>query len=1094
MRCARCQHEAPAGAEFCPECGARLAIACPRCSTPNAAEHKFCTKCGAALWAPVEPERAVPPSAPAAERRQLTVMFCDLVGSTALSSGLDPEEMRDVIGAYQGACTAVISRFEGHVAQYLGDGLLVYFGYPLAHEDDARRAIRAALEIVEATERLDAPRRMGAGARLAVRVGIHTGLVVVGEVGSGERHERLALGETPNLAARLQVLAAPGQVIVSGATHRLTERAFRWHDLGRQDVKGFAEPQHVWQAMGEVGGRPRTGLAGSPVLIGRDGELSLLRQRWEQARRADGQVILLTGEPGIGKSRIVETFGEEAQAQPSSALHYFCSPYYQNSALFPFVAQIERAAVLTPADSPTEKLDKLEQWLEGVGGDRQRAPLFAALLSIPFADRYAPLDLSPPALREKTFQAIEDHLARLAGAHPVFAVFEDAHWIDPTSRTMLDRLVDLVPQLPVLLVVTARPEFSASWTRLTRVTVLTLNHLGRAETAHLVAQVATGRRLSAALVDGIVERSEGIPLYAEEITKAMLEGQDDRGPDRRIPSTLRDSLTGRLDRLGWVKEIAQAAAVIGREFDEELLTSIIVLPEARRRDGLAQLVHAQIVAARRHSSRTVHYFRHALIQEAAYQSLLNATRRDYHAKIAQALETRFPERAENEPETLAQHFTEAGDDERAIAYWLRAGQRAAQRSANLESVEHLRRAQELLQKRPPGRARAEQELSILIPLGPALMATRGWNAPEVEAVYARARELAAQTGRSTDVFPAVWGRWLVAHGGGQAQLARDLLGELMELARTSEDPSLHLQVHHAGASTMCTDSNLAAATDHLETTIRLYRLDAHREQALVYGGHDPCVCVRSIGALTALMRGDLRGSRTLSDSALELAARVGHAPSVAHADWYRAELTHIQGSAGEAEARAERVFALASERGMAHYAAWALMMLGWALVKQGGVDAGLAKVEEGLAALRATGNLYHIPHRLTVRAEAFAAAGRATAARDAIEEAVESASRAGEVWYEPEALRVQAEILQSPAIANDRAAEQCLERAVATAEARGARFWKLRAGVALARLKARQNRTDIARSVLISVVPGFEHEGDVPEIAAAFELLDQLSA
>ena len=1091
MQCPRCSHAVPSGAEFCPECGARLAATCPRCGTPSEAGHKFCVKCGAALTAAVEPERQEPRSPAAAERRQLTVMFCDLVGATAVSSVLDPEEMRELIRAYQDACAGVIARFEGHVAQYLGDGLLVYFGYPQAHEDDPRRAVRAALEIVETIERSNLRPRPDVDERLAVRVGLHTGLVVVGEIGGGGQHEHLALGETPNLAARLQALAAPSTIAVSDATHRLAESGFGWNDLGVQSIKGFAQSQRVWQPIGEVG-RSRVATAGSPALIGRDGEMSLLRQRWEQARRGDGQVVLLTGEPGIGKSRIAETFIDETAVAPASTLRYFSSPYYQNSALYPFAAQIEHAAAIAPGDPPMRRLDRLERWLDEAGGGRESAPLLAALLSIPFTERYAPLDLSPPAQREKTLQALEEQLTRLAAAQPVLGIFEDAHWIDPTSRTMLDRLVDLVPRLRALLVVTARPDFIASWARLPHVTLLTLNHLGRAEAAHLIAQIARGQPLPAALIDGIVERAEGIPLYVEEITKATIEDRDQRDPDHRIPATLRDSLTGRLDRLGWVKEVAQAAAVIGREFDDDLLGSIVGLPDARRREGLDQLVRAQLVTERRHPARTVHYFRHALIQEAAYQSLLNATRRTYHQKIAETLEARFPDRAENEPETLAQHFTEAGDDARAIPYWLRAGQRAAQRSANLEAAEHLRKGRELLAKRPHDRERAELELSLLIALGPALMATRGWNAPEVEDVYSRARDLAAETGRSTDVFPTLWGRWLVAHAGGQAPRARDLLGELFAILRDTDDPHLLLQAHHAAVSTACTESDLPGAKEHLDAALRLYRFDEHREQALVYGGHDPCVCVGSIGALTQLMRGDLRGSRTLSDGALALAARVGHAPTVAHADLYRAELSQILGEVTEAETRAQNVFAVASEKGIAHYAAWALMLLAWAMVKRGAIEAGLAKMDEGLAALRASGTPYHIGHRLTLRAEALAAAGHIAAARDVIEEALQSVARTGEVWYEPEVLRVKAEILQAAPTPDTEAAEQCLEQALAAARAHGARFWELRAAVALSTLQAGQDRPDAARGALTAALRGFEDVRDLPEVAHAFALLDRL--
>jgi class 3 adenylate cyclase/predicted ATPase len=1038
-------------------------------------------KCGAALTATAEPKRD---DSRAAERRQLTVMFCDLVGATAVSTMLDPEEMRELIRAYQDACAKVIARFEGHVAQYLGDGLLVYFGYPQAHEDDPRRAVRAALEIAEAIERANLRPRPDATERLAVRVGVHTGIVVVGEIGDARRHEHLALGETPNLAARLQELAAPGTVAVSDATHRLAESAFHWSDLGARTVKGFTQAQRVWRPIRELG-RSRLAPADAP-LIGRDGEMSLLRQRWEQAQRGDGQVVLLTGEPGIGKSRIAETFLDETRA---TTLRWLCSPYYQNTALYPFAAHIEQAAATAGDEPPAQRLDKLERWLDVSGGTRDSAPLFAALLSIPFAERYGELDLTPPAQREKTLRALEEHVTRLAARQSLLGVLEDVHWLDPTSRTLLDRLVELVPRLRMLLLVTARPDFSASWARLPHVTVLTLNHLGRTEATRLVAQIARGQSLAPALIDGIVERAEGIPLYVEEITKATLERHDERDPGDRIPATLRDSLTGRLDRLGWVKEVAQAAAVIGREFDDELLASITTVPDERRHDALQQLSRAQLVVERRHPARTVHYFRHALIQEAAYQSLLNVTRRGYHKRIAEAMEVRFPERAQSEPETLAQHFTEAGDDARAITYWIRAGQRGAQRSANLEAVEHLRKGQQLLDRRPAGQERDELELSLLIALGPALMATRGWNAPEVEVVYARARVLAAERGRSTDVFPAVWGRWLVAHAGGQAQVAREYLAEIFALLRDTSDTHLLLQAHHAGASTTCTDGELDASLAHLEALRALYRLEEHREQALVYGGHDPCVCALSMGGLVQLMRGDFRRSRTLSDEARALAARVGHVPSVAHAALYRAELSHILGDVSRAEANAHDVLAIGSEKGLAHYTAWAQMFLAWAMVKRGHVDAGLAKMDEGVAALRATGNQYHIPQRLTLRVEALAAAGRTGAAQAAADEALEAVARTGEVWYEPEVLRVKGQLLQA---ADTAAAEQCFEQAVAVARARRARFWEVRAAAALAALQAARGRVDSARSVLGTALRAFDDARDLGEIADAVALLDQL--
>lgn len=1088
VRCPRCDRAAPPDARFCPRCGASLFARCARCGAENAADHTFCAACGAPLDESVGPVRER--RSAEAERRQLTVMFCDLVGSAALSSERDPEDTRDIIRAYQDASASVIAAFDGHVAQFLGDGLLVYFGYPEAHEDDARRAVGAGLGIVAAMERVNADVIRDSGVRLEVRVGIHTGLVVIGEVGGADHREHLALGETPNVAARLQALAAPGTVVASDATHALAAAAFEWRSLGAQTLKGIGRPVGTWQAVAErAGSARRSPVDAGRALIGRDAELGLLRQRWEQARRGEGQVVLVTGEAGIGKTRIAEAFAESVR--DAAVLRYACSAFHRSSALHPFATQLRDTLHLE--GTPASDFAALERWLADTGGDAADAPVLAALLSIPANGSRAALDLAPAALRDRTFRAIEAQVHALARSSPLLVVFEDAHWCDPTSRQLLERMVEGAAVGRALLVVTARPEFTPEWTRLRHATVLALNALARSATTALVAEIAGEHALPAPLVQQIVERAEGLPLYVEEITKATLESaagpRGDQG--HSIPATLRDSLMGRLDRLGGAKEVAQAAAVIGREFDDDLLEQILEIPTRARADALARLRQSQLVTERR-AARPAHAFRHALIQEAAYQSLLTSTRRRYHQRIAEVLERRMADGGHGEPETIAHHFTEAGASDQAVVHWHRAGQRAAQRSANLEAIEHLQRALTLVRRQPAGRERAEHELTLLIALGPALMATRGWDAPEVREAYSLASRLAEETGRSADLFPAAWGRWLVAHASGEAALALDLLAQLFALLGDHPSPELLMQAHHAGASTRCMEADLDGTRAHLDVLIGLYRLDAHRDQALLYGGHDPSVCGHSMGALNELMRGDLPRSRALSDQALALAVVVGHEPSIAHAACYRAELCHIRREPGETEQQAERVLAIARDKGIAHYAAWALMLLGWAAVVRGDTDAGLGRLRDGLSALRTSGIRYHLPHRLAVRAEAVAAAGRLDEALDAIDEAIEEVAPTGEAWYEAEALRTKAGMLLARPHPDSHTARRCLEQALEVARSRHTMFWALRAAVDLAALDAREGRLGIARDMLATALAAFGADRSLPELREADALLARL--
>ncbi|MBI3303724.1 MAG: AAA family ATPase, partial [Deltaproteobacteria bacterium] len=721
---------------FCLECATPLKNTCSQCGFENPPQAKFCGKCASPLSARQNGKRAKGETARQrgkrakgetgkrkkvssefgvqkspesgvrssesgpvpAERRQLTVMFCDLVGSTALSEQLDPEEWREVVRTYHQVSAEVFGRFAGHVAQYLGDGLLVYFGYPVAHEDDAQRAVRAGLEIVGAIHELPLP-HTGLQRPLQVRIGIHTGLVVVGEVGGGDKREQLALGETPNIAARVQGIADPDTVVISSATHRLAEGYFQYLALGPQTLKGVSTLVEVYRVLGESGSQSRFEVAvrtGLTPLVGRDEELGLLLKRWEQVKEGGGQVVLLSGEPGIGKARLVEELKERVAKEGYTRIEFRCSPYYQNTAWYPVIEHIQRLLQFRRDDSPEEKLAKLERGLREYHLPLQEGvPLLAALLSLPHPDGYPPLTLSPQKQKQKTQEALVAWLLAEAERNPLLAAWEDLHWADPSTLEFHGLLIDQAPTARVLTLMTFRPEFSPPWGPRAHLTQLTLGRLGRREVEAMVEEITDGKVLPAEVLQQVVSKTDGVPLFVEELTKMVLEagvyvGATHASPSMlAIPTTFHDSLMARLDRLSTAKEVAQLGATLGREFTYEVIQAVWPQHDETLQQGLQQLVEAEILYQRGLEPQARYLFKHALIQDTAYQSLLKSTRQQYHRQIAQVLAERFPETVETQPELVAHHYTEAGLIEQALPYWQKAGERASQRSAYVEAVAHL---------------------------------------------------------------------------------------------------------------------------------------------------------------------------------------------------------------------------------------------------------------------------------------------------------------------------------------------------------------------------------------------------------------------
>jgi len=1041
-----------------------------------------------------------------AERRQLTVMFCDLVGSTALSAQLDPEELSNVIGAFQKACASAVMEFGGSIAKYMGDGALVYFGYPEAHEDDAERAVRAGLALLDAMAAMQLP----VPVRPQVRVGIATGLVVVGElIGAGSAQERVAVGETLNLAARIQSAVSPDSVAVGELTRRLAGAAFDYEDLGSHEFKGISGATRFWRVVGESGARGRFDtriVKGLTPLVGRAEELGLLCRCWDHAKDGDGQLILLSAPAGFGKSRMTEAFREHLADSSIPYLQYLASPFYVNSPFYPFIKTLEWAAGIVRTDTEDQKLDKLEAALQGSAEDkREVAPLLAALLSIPFGERYPRLQINELVQKQKTMEVLEEQLVLLSTRGPILVVFEDAHWIDRTSLELIDKIVRRVAELPVMTVVTYRPEFTPPWVDLGHATVLKLNQLGRSEVVDLIHQTAGGKTLPEAIVAQIAAKSGGVPLFAEEITRSILESSDleldgeryvlrQSIHDFKIPSTLQDSLIARLDRLGSAKDVVLTASIIGREFSYELIEAVSLVPQVMLLADLERLVQSDLLGQRGVPPRSRYIFKHALIHDAAYQSVLKVRKRELHQRIAEVLASRFPEVVETEPELLAHHYTEANVVERALTHWRQAAERAMARMAHTEALGHVDKAMKLIAALPNGAERDEWELAFLVIEGPLQMTLHGWESPQANRVYEAARVVAERLKRPAELFPALWGLWLGAHSSGQHAHAHELYREMFALLKQTNDPEYVVQANHAGCTQMLAEGQPHAALGHTEQLLNNYRFDLHHNLALTYGAHDPGCCALSNRAFILSMLGHLDQADAESAKALELSERVGHKPSVAHTCQFRAEYDIILNRPEKAEAYLETCMSLSEKYSLAAYLNTADLMQGFVRVLRGDVETGVRQAEAALKTLKSVpSRQFHLPIRISIVGRAKAAAGDIEGALAIFESALDATSSTGEIWYEPETLRLKAEMLLALPKPRAAEAEKCLKAAIASAQKQDAKFWELRAATMLAGLWVRQGRRAEARGLLAPVYGWFTEGFGNADVKDAAALLTELA-
>jgi len=1046
-----------------------------------------------------------------AERRQLTVMFCDLVGSTALSTRMDPEDLRDVITSFQDKCSEAIARYDGFIARYMGDGMLVYFGYPQAHEDDAERAVLAALDVVGAMPVLNDEVGTAHGVVLAVRVGIATGPVIVGDfIGEGAAEEAAVVGETPNLAARLQGLAQPNQVAVGAGLRRMLGERFELEDIGTHELKGISKPVQVWRVIAQRDAESRfdaTRARGYVPLVGRQEELGLLLRSWEASKEGRGQAVLIQGEAGIGKSRLSEALREHVSGVDHIWVIHRCSPYHTNSTLYPVIEHLKRVMGWKPEDANEKKFNKLEKALKAQNLPLEEAvPLFSSLMSLPLPEgRYAPLILSPKQQREQTLDALAAWLLDEAELKPVIGVWEDLHWADPTTLELLGLYIEQSPTVSMLNVLTYRPEFVPPWSMHSNMMPITLNRMERPEVESLIRHQAFSKLMPSEVIEHIVEKADGVPLFVEELTKTVLESDFMRekedcytltGPlsDLAIPATLQDSLMARLDRAPELREVAQIGAVFGREFAYEMLDAIVGLGEAQLRRGLAQLVENELLYQRGRPPRSTYIFKHALIQDAAYLSLLKRTRQQYHRQVAQLLETRFPEIGEAHPELLAHHYTEAGRTKEAIDYWYLAGEGARSRSANHEAVAHLGQGISLAGELLDEQERARCELKLQFSLGGAYLQMMGHSAPEVEVAFARARELCLRVGDAPEFVPTLFGLWRTyVVQMTDSEKPREVAAQLLRLAEEDGSAISRVVAHYAVGFTAHIMGQFSDARGHLQEGLRLYSSE-DRDTAAVYRfGQDPGVACCCYLALAEWALGYPDKALGYAQDGEALARRLDDPFSVAFSLVIMSFLDQARGDQEATVKKSNKAVSLAVEKGYPYWAGIGKVMQGWGETVNNPAPTVIQGFRDRIEQHRALGTDLFAPYFLTLLGDVALKANQPDAGIAAVEEAGILLNRTGERWWESETDRLRGTLL----VAQDRdsaEAEGRFEKALAVARQRDAKSFELRATVSLARLWQQQDKWREAHQLLAPIYNWFTEGHDTVDLRTARSLLDELEA
>lgn len=1041
----------------------------------------------------------------AAERRQLTMMWCRVVVTDLLSEQLDPEDLYELIQEGHHVCLEVIHRFEGHIAQRFGDGLMVYFGYPRAHEDDAYRAVCTGLEIVSEIGRLNERLERERDVRLTMQVGIHTSMVVMEAIDREGRREWLVSGDMPHVVAQLPGLAAPNTVVMSAATLRLVESHFVYQNLGAHLLEERAQPLALYQVVEERDSRSQmtaTSTTGTTPFVGREQEVGLLRERWQQAQEGMGQVVLLSGEPGIGKSRLVQLPQEHMAEATQTRIECRCSPYHQNSALFPVIDYLQHQLQWQLEDSSQEKLDKLENALASRGFELDdTVPLFAPLCSLPLPDRFRPV-MTPQRQRQKTLEALLAWFLREAEQQPVYFVMEDLHWADPSTLDLIGLLIEQAPTLRMLILLTFRPHFSPPWPMRSHINHITLGRFTRQQVARMIRQVTRGKSLPAEVIEQLMAKSDGVPLFVEEMTRMVLdlgmvkeiEGNYELAgalPMLSIPSTLQDSLMARLDRLGVGKQVAQLGATLGREFPYDLIHVVSTMEEAPLQQGLTRLVEAELLHQQGFPPQVRYTFKHALIQDAAYQSLLRRTRQRYHREIAQVLEQRFPDIRETQPELMAHHYTAAGLRAQAITYRQRAAQRALERWAHLDAIAHAQQGLETLAVLPDSPERHQHELTLQATLGVALTYTRGYRAPEVAAAFDRARELSEQINDIPQLFTVLRGMWHICLMRSELPIAYELGERLLGLAQDYDDASLLLEAHRAVGTTLFFLGKQADVVPHLAHGITFYDTQQPRVLPIQYG-QDTEVILWQYTAFNLWLRGyPEQATHAIQQMLIRSQQRTHYHRS--HGLIMSAHLHQWCGEPHVVHEQVEACVALAREHVFPSVLAIGKIFQGWVQVQQGQHREGIEQIHRGITDYRAMGAEISRTFFLALLAECYHKTGDIEAGFQTLTEATALADKNGESWWESELYRLRAQLLLQQVTPDVTQAESALNQAVVVARSQSAKSLELRATMSLCYLWQQQGKRNQAHDLLGKIYRWFTEGYDTADLKKAKSLLNKLA-
>ncbi|UQR65598.1 AAA family ATPase [Bradyrhizobium sp. C-145] len=1022
------------------------------------------------------------------EFRQITVLFSDLVASTQLSEKLDPEDLQKLIDAYREECSTAIGRYGGEVARYFGDGVMAFFGWPSAHEDDAIRAVHAALEIASGVTKISGP------VTLSCRVGVCSGPVVVGDIGDSGRWSMDAVGETPNIAARLQALAAPDTVLISETTRRLISAAFDFQDLGIHELKGVTHPLHLYRVLAAKSTVSRFEAAhtGSLTpLIGRSSELSLLLDRWQKVKERDGQVILLSGIPGVGKSRLLHELKSHIQQEPHILLHHQCSPYHNQSAFFPVIEQIQHSAQITPREPDADKLAKLRAYLP----DNSAEPvlLVARLLSIPVHDHLQLSRLTPQQIKNRTISTLVDMLLAFSVQGPTLCIFEDAHWLDPSTVELLDLIISRIDHARVLLIVSCRPEFRPAWITHANITVHSLTRLSHTEVKAMIGGLLRGGRMPQPLLDQIIEKADGVPLYIEELTNSMLSapvlgrGASERTAQAallRVPDTLSDALMERLDRVAPSRKLAMIAAVIGREFSYDLLSAVSQLDEDNILSALSLLEQADIIYRVDISPSLRFAFKHVLLRDAIYDSLLRSKRQQIHAEIAMVLEHDFPELAENQTEVVAYHHQEAGNHNSAIRYWFKSGQRALAHSANIEAIANFRSALQLLKTMPETPERTKQEVEVQLALGIPLIAVKGYASTETREAFSRASALCLRLGDIPEYFQALFGLWGHSWMGGRNDEALSMADEFLLRSRDLSSPVLAMVAHRVMGSTLLTIGDFQSSANHFEETIRLSISEGRQPLYHLY-------MVEPQAASLLLQSWDLwflgYPDRSLSrvSEALALAQDLAHPYTVAFAHYMTSVVHLLRGDAARALESAQNSFEMSQEQRFSLYVILSRISRGRAVGEIGRIEEARSEIALGIDEARRNGVGFMMPMMNSWLAEIDAKAGENERALTLVERLLAGLGDVtGRAW-ESELHRQKAQILLSLDPSKVGEAESHLRKSIEVARGQGAKSLELRAATSLAELWRSQGRIDEARTLLEPICDWFDEGAETADLKRA---------